>query len=107
RPICKFPAISHKIADMKIRLEMSRLHLYRAAWLKERGEKAEAAAALAKLYISEAAVQSALDAIQVRGGYGYMTETKVEVTLRDAIGSKIFSGTSEVLRNLIAYELKL
>lgn len=107
KPIGKFQAVSHKIADMKVRLETSRLLLYRAAWLKQRDEQTEAASALAKLYISEAAVLSALDAIQIHGGYGYMTECDVEVALRDAVGGRIFSGTSEIMRNIIAYDLGL
>jgi alkylation response protein AidB-like acyl-CoA dehydrogenase len=107
KPIGKFQAVSHKLADMKVRLETCRLLLYKAAWLKQRGEQSEAASALAKLYISEAAVLSALDAIQVRGGYGYMSECDVEVALRDAVGGRIFSGTSEIMRNIIAYDLGL
>jgi alkylation response protein AidB-like acyl-CoA dehydrogenase len=57
---------------------------------------------MAKLYISEAAVQSSLDAIQVHGGYGYMKEYEVERDLRDAIGSRLYSGTSEIQRMIMA-----
>jgi alkylation response protein AidB-like acyl-CoA dehydrogenase len=85
-----------------MRLETSRLVLYRAAWLQSRGDLNALEAAMAKLYISEAAVQSALDAIQVHGGYGYMKEYEVERDLRDAIGSRLYSGTSEIQRLIMA-----
>ena len=57
---------------------------------------------MAKLYVSEAAVQTCLDAIQIHGGYGYMTEYEMERELRDAISGKIYSGTSEIQRVIIA-----
>ena len=57
---------------------------------------------MAKLYVSEAWVQSAQDAIQIHGGYGYMSEHEIERELRDAIGSRIYSGTSEIQRLIIA-----
>jgi alkylation response protein AidB-like acyl-CoA dehydrogenase len=59
-------------------------------------------AAMAKLYLSEAFVQSSLDAIRVHGGYGYMTEQGVERDLRDAVGGTLYSGTSDIQRNIIA-----
>lgn len=107
KPIASFQAVSHRIAEMKVRLEAARLLLYRAVWLKSEGKPAASESAIAKLYTAEAAVASALDAIQLRGGYGYSTETGVEVALRDAVGGRIYSGTSEVLRNIIARELGL
>jgi alkylation response protein AidB-like acyl-CoA dehydrogenase len=107
RPIGKFQAISHKIVDMKLRLEAARLLLYQACWARDRGERATIEVALAKLAISEAAVQNALDAIQVFGGAGYMKEMGIELGLRDAIPTTIFSGTSEVQRDLIAKGLGL
>ncbi|HLH24844.1 MAG TPA: acyl-CoA dehydrogenase family protein [Chloroflexota bacterium] len=107
RPIGSFQAVSHKIADMYVRLEASRLLLYKAAWLLGRGDPAVMAAATAKLYASQAAVQSALDAMQVHGGYGYMTELELERTARDAIGGTLYSGTSEIQHVLIASQLGL
>ncbi len=107
KPIGGFQAVSHRIADMKIRLETARLLLYQAAWLKAEGRPVSMESAIAKVYAAEAAVASALDAIQLRGGYGYATDTGVERTLRDAIGGRIYSGTSEVLHNIIAHELGL
>lgn len=107
KPIANFQAVSHKIADMEIRLEAARLLLYQAAWLKSEGKPAARESAVAKVYAAEAAVASALDAIQLHGGYGYSTEIGIERALRDSIGGRIYSGTSEVLRNIICHELGL
>jgi alkylation response protein AidB-like acyl-CoA dehydrogenase len=102
QPIGKFSAIGNMIADMDVRLETGRLLLYKAAWLKSQGRHPLREASIAKLYVSEACVQSCLDAIQIHGGYGYMTEYQIERELRDAIASKIYSGTSEIQRVIIA-----
>lgn len=107
RPIGKHQAVAHRIADMKLRLEAARLLLYRACWARDRGERAVMEIALAKLAVSEAAIHSALDAIQIHGGIGYTAESGVADALLDAIPSTIFSGTSEVQRNLVARELGL
>ncbi|MFN0150349.1 MAG: acyl-CoA dehydrogenase family protein [bacterium] len=103
----KFQAVSHKIAEMKIRLETCRLILYKVAWVKQQGKKAHMEAAIAKVFISEAAVKSNLDAIQIHGGYGFTTEYELERELRDSIGGTIYSGTSEIQRNIIAAWLGL
>lgn len=92
--IGKFPAVARKITDMEVRLESSRLLLYRAAWLKSRGEESCREAAMAKVYLGEASVQSCLDAIQIHGGYGYMTEYQIERELRDAISARIYLGSN-------------
>jgi alkylation response protein AidB-like acyl-CoA dehydrogenase len=92
---------------MKLRLDAARLLLYRACWARDRGEQATIEVALAKLAISEAAVQNALAAIQVFGGAGYMEEVGIERVLRDAIPTRIFSGTSEIQRDLVAKSLGL
>lgn len=102
QPIGKFQAVSHRIVDMKLRLETSRLLLYRVAWLKKVGKSAVMEAALAKLYLSEAFVASSLDAIRVHGGYGYTAEFEVERELRDAVGGTLYSGTSDIQKNIIA-----
>ncbi|ADO72619.1 acyl-CoA dehydrogenase family protein [Stigmatella aurantiaca] len=107
RAIGKNQAISHRLADMKLRLESSRLLLYRACWLMDRGQEASMEVSLAKLAISEAAVQCGLDTLQIHGGMGYVTETGIERVLRDAIPSTIFSGTSEIQRDIIASNLGL
>jgi alkylation response protein AidB-like acyl-CoA dehydrogenase len=102
QPIGKNQSVANRIVDMKVRLETARLILYKVAWLKKRGESAVLEAALAKLYLSESFIQSGLDAIRTLGGYGYMTEFEVERDLRDAIGGTIYSGTSDIQRNIIA-----
>ncbi len=100
--IGKFQSVANRIVDMKVRLETARLLLYKVAWLKKQGKSAVMEAALAKLYLSESFVQSGLDAIRTYGGYGYMTEFEVERNLRDAIGGMLYSGTSDIQRNIIA-----
>mgnify|MGYP001459484535 CR=1 FL=1 len=102
KPIGKFQSVANRIVDMKVRLETARPLVYKIGWLKDHGKSAVAEAAMAKLYLSESFVKSSLDAIQVYGGYGYMTECELERDLRDAVGSQLYSGTSEIQRNIIA-----
>lgn len=102
QPIGKFQAVSHRIVDMKLRVETARLLLYRLGWLVDKGRPALLEATLVKLYLSECFVDSSLEALQVFGGYGYMEEYELERGVRDAIGSRIYSGTSEIQRNLAA-----
>ncbi len=106
-PIGKFQLVATRIVDMKMRLEEARAALYRAAWLRGKGKSIFLEAALAKLTISENWVKCAEDALQIHGGYGYMAEYEVERELRDALGSKLYSGTSEIQRMLIASLLGL
>jgi alkylation response protein AidB-like acyl-CoA dehydrogenase len=107
QPIGMYQSVANRIVDMKIRLETARLILYKVAWLKKMGKPAMLEAAIAKLYLSESFVQSGLDAIRTLGGYGYMTEFEVERNLRDAIGGTLYSGTSDIQRNIIARLLGL
>ncbi|NIO21780.1 MAG: acyl-CoA dehydrogenase [Candidatus Aenigmarchaeota archaeon] len=107
KPIGKFQSISNKIADMKVRIELSRLILHKVAWMKAQGKKAPLEAAIAKLYVSESYVTSSLDSIQIHGAYGYMKEFGIERDLRDSMAGKIYSGTSEIQRNIIASWLGL
>lgn len=107
KPIGAFQSVSNRVAEMKLRLETARLLLYKVAWLKKSGKPAMLEAALLKLYLSEAFVQSGLDAIRIHGGNGYMTEFEVERDLRDAIGGTLFAGTSDIQRNIIARLLGL
>jgi hypothetical protein len=107
RPIGNFQLVAARLADMKVRLEASRLLLYRAAWQVHHGTDASLEAAIAKLFISEAAVESALAAVQVHGGYGFMEEYPAAGELRDAVGATLYSGTSEIQRLLIARHLGL
>jgi alkylation response protein AidB-like acyl-CoA dehydrogenase len=105
--IGKFQAVSHRIVDMKVQLEAARLLVYQAAWRLGRTRAASLDASIAKLFVSESLVNAALATVQVHGGYGYMAEYEVERALRDAIGSTIYSGTSEMQRNIIARWLGL
>jgi alkylation response protein AidB-like acyl-CoA dehydrogenase len=107
KPIGSFQAIAHKIADMKVRIELGELMLHKVAWLKAQGQRSSMESAIAKLFVSESYVTSSLEAIQIHGGYGYMTEFEVERDLRDAVGGKLYSGTSEIQRNIIASLLGL
>jgi alkylation response protein AidB-like acyl-CoA dehydrogenase len=107
KPIGKFQAVSHRIVNMKLRLKGARLALYHLAWLKSQGKATPSESAEVKLAISEAYVESSLDAISVHGGYGYMTELELERELRDAVASRIYSGTSDVLRNVVASRMGL
>jgi alkylation response protein AidB-like acyl-CoA dehydrogenase len=107
QPIGRFQAVAHKIVDMKLRVETARLLLYRLGWLKSQGKSSPMDAAMVKLLVSESFVHTSLDAIQIHGGYGYMTEYEIERELRDAIGSRLYSGTSEIQRNIIAGYLGL
>ncbi len=100
--IAKYQAVSHKIANMKISLESSRALLYQAGKKFLEGKNTTVDIAIAKIVVSESFVQTALDAIQIFGAYGYMHETGIEQYLRNAIGGKIYSGTSEIQRNTIA-----
>lgn len=106
-PIGSFQSVSNRVADMKVRVETGRMLLYKIGWLAAAGKKSHMEAAMAKLYISECFVQSCLDAVQIHGGYGYTTEFEHERMLRDSIASRIYSGTSEIQRNLIARLLGL
>jgi alkylation response protein AidB-like acyl-CoA dehydrogenase len=107
KSIGRFQAVAHRIANMKVRLEAARWLVYRVAWLKQQGKSAVLDAAIAKLAASESLIQTCLDAIQIHGGYGYMTEFGVERDLRDSISGTIYSGTSEIQRNIIAAMLGL
>ena len=107
QPIGKFQLLATKIVDMKMRLDEARAALYRTAWLHGKGKRVFLEAALTKLIISENWVKCAQDALQIHGGYGYMIEYEVERELRDALGSKLYSGTSEIQRTLVASLLGL
>lgn len=107
RPIGKYQSISHKIADMKARLETSRLLVYQTASKLDRSRTVSMDASLTKFYVSDCLVRNAQEAIQIFGGYGYLTETGIERALRDSIGGAIYSGTNEVQRNIVATWLGL
>jgi alkylation response protein AidB-like acyl-CoA dehydrogenase len=100
--IGKFQSVSNRIADMAVRLEASRLLLYKVAWMNSVGQPAAVEAAMAKLFLSESFVESSQDAIRIHGGYGYASEVGVERDLRDAVGGILYSGTSDIQRLIIA-----
>jgi alkylation response protein AidB-like acyl-CoA dehydrogenase len=107
KPIGKFQSVANRLVDMKVRLDTCRPLVYRIGALKDAKKDATTEAAVAKLFVSDCFVKSCLDAIQVFGGYGYMTEQQVERDLRDSVGSTLYSGTSEIQRNIIARGLGL
>nr|BBH88074.1 acyl-CoA dehydrogenase [Thermosporothrix sp. COM3] len=105
--LSKKQAVTHRLADMKLRLEAARLLLYRACWQQALGEDATLAISLSKLAVSEAAIQASLDTLHLHGSKGFNCEAGLERMLRDAIPSTLFSGTSEIQRDIIARELGL
>lgn len=106
-PIAKFQSVANRVADMKLRLETSRLVLYKVAWLESQGKPLVLDAALANLHLSETFVESSLDAVRNHGARGYLTEYEVERDLRDSVGGLTYSGTSDIQRNIIARMLGL
>jgi alkylation response protein AidB-like acyl-CoA dehydrogenase len=100
--IGEFQAIQWKLADMATEIDAARLLVYRAAWLKQKGQPHTEAGAKAKLFASETARRQAAEAIQVFGGYGYTKEFPVERYYRDAKITEIYEGTSEIQRLVIA-----
>jgi alkylation response protein AidB-like acyl-CoA dehydrogenase len=102
KPIAKYESIADKLANMKIAVDASRALVMRAGWLMDQGRDAMVEAAVAKTFVSEANVRTHADAVQILGGYGYMTEFEIERALRDALGGTIYSGTSEIQRRIIA-----
>lgn len=101
-PLGDFQAISHKLVNRRMQIESARLLVYKAAAKLGSGQIDPTWAAMAKVAASEVYVQTATDVLEVFGGEGYLSDTGLDVMLRDAIGSKIYSGTNDVLKNLIA-----
>jgi len=107
QPIGSLQAIQFKIADMATEVDAARLLTYRAANLADRGAKFTREAAMAKLYASEAAMRTALEAVQILGGYGLSREHPVERHMRDAKALALIEGTSEIQRLVVSrFELK-
>jgi alkylation response protein AidB-like acyl-CoA dehydrogenase len=100
--IASHQAVAHRIAEMKTRLELSRLLVYRATALKAAGRRAPLEAAMTKLYVSESFLQNAVDLVRTYGGSGFTQEAGVEQFVRDALGGVLFSGTNDIQRNIIA-----
>jgi len=105
--IGKKQAIAHRIANMKVQLEAARLLTYKSAIGLEKSKENMVNAATAKLFVSEAFVAAAMDTMQIFGGNGYMTDYGIERIVRDALGSTVYSGTSDIQRNIISRLLGL
>ncbi|MES1040561.1 MULTISPECIES: acyl-CoA dehydrogenase [Peribacillus] len=105
KPIAAQQGIGFKLAEMATSIEASRLLVYRAAFLRSQGLKCGKEAAMAKLFASRTAVDVAIEAVQVFGGYGYTTEYPVERYFRDAKVTEIYEGTSEIQRMVISKNL--
>lgn len=105
QPIINFQAVSHMIADMAINVEAARLLAWQAAWNVDRGQPDTRAAAFAKAFAADMAMKVTVDAVQVFGGYGYVTEYPVEKLMRDVKVFQIYEGTSQIQRNIIVREL--
>ncbi len=105
RPIAEFQAVQWMLADMATEIDAARLLTYRAAWMRQRGEKVTRAAAMAKLFASEAANRIAYRAVQIFGGYGFTKDFAVERLFRDSRVTTLHEGTSEIQRLVIARQL--
>lgn len=103
----QFQSVSNRVANMKLRLETSRLLLYNVAWLNSVGKSSMMESALLKLHLSENFVESSLDTIRNHGGHGYISENEIDRNLRDAVGGVIYAGTSDIQRNIISKLLGL
>jgi alkylation response protein AidB-like acyl-CoA dehydrogenase len=105
KTISSFQAIQFKLADAATRIEAARLLTYRAAFLKERGQRTTMESSMAKLYASEIAMRVAEDAVQIHGGYGFVKDYPAEKYFRDVKLMTIGEGTSEIQRLVIARRL--
>ncbi len=87
---------------MKVNLELGRLILYKAAWLKDQRRRSIIEAPIAKLFLSESLKEGLLDSLQIHGAYGFAREFGIEMDVRNCLAATIYSGTSETQRNVIA-----
>jgi len=102
KEISKHQAIQFKLADMATNIEAARMLVYKSAWLKDQGLPYAQASSMAKLYASKVAMDTAVEAVQVHGGYGYVKEYHVERLMRDAKITQIYEGTSEIQKIVIS-----
>jgi alkylation response protein AidB-like acyl-CoA dehydrogenase len=102
KEISKHQAIAFKLADMATEIDAARLLCLKAAWLKDKGENYDRASAMAKVFASETAMKTTVEAVQVHGGYGFVKEYHVERLMRDAKITQIYEGTSEIQRIVIS-----
>ena len=102
KAIADFQATQFKLADMATEIEAARLLCLKAAWLKDNGKPYAQASAMAKLYASQTAMKTTVEAVQIHGGYGFVKEYHVERLMRDAKITQIYEGTSEIQRIVIS-----
>lgn len=102
QPIGSFQALAHKLASVKVEIEMAELMLYKIGWLRKVKKPAFFESAVVKLFTSESYVKASLAALQVHGAFGYTTSSGVERQVRDSLASTIYAGTSEIQRDIIA-----
>lgn len=107
KSIGKFQAVGHTLAEMKASLEVARQYAYKAAWMLSHKKNIGEEAAIAKLVVSQTVQTFMLKALQVHGGYGYVVDYGIEQEVRDALASTIYSGTSEIQKNIIATYLRV
>jgi len=105
KPISAFQAIQWKLADMATELDAAELLTLRAAWLEDHKKPYEKAAAMAKMYASDAAMRASIEGVQILGGYGYCKEYPMERHMRDAKICQIYEGTNEIMRLVVAKNL--
>jgi len=105
QPIWQHQAIGHMIADMAMQVEAARMLVWRSAWDYDNGARNTIHAAMAKAFAADMAMKVTTDAVQVFGGYGYMSEYPVEKLMRDIKIYQIYEGTSQIQRNMITREL--
>ncbi|MFC5282466.1 acyl-CoA dehydrogenase [Pedobacter alpinus] len=102
KPIAEHQAIAFKLADMATEIEAARLMVFNAAWLKDKGLPYAKASSMAKLFASEVAMKTTVEAVQIHGGYGFVKEYHVERLMRDAKITQIYEGTSEIQKVVIS-----
>ena len=102
-PIADFQSVSNRLAEMRLRAHTARLLTFWAAWLTDQRQVRPEHAAMVKLHVAEALLASALDAVQVHGGAGYTTGLELERMVRDAMGARLYSGTTDIQRNVISH----
>ena len=102
KEISKHQAIAFKLADMATEIDAARLLCLKAAWLKDSGKNYDKSGAIAKVFSSETAMRTTIEAVQIHGGYGFVKEYHVERLMRDAKITQIYEGTSEIQRIVIS-----
>lgn len=105
KPIIEFQAIQHMLAEMAMEIEAARGMVYRVAWMVDEGRRVIKEAAMTKLFASEVLARVVDKALQIHGGMGYMQEAHIERFYRDARVARIYEGTSEIQKNIIAAQL--